>query len=111
MGVFTQMTTPLTRAGNALEQAEHMTRDVAEVGALRQFRLYIGIHAAHHRYRIRNRRVTAEQLAIDLRQQARILVGLASHHHAIEMLQMRFRLFQRLHAAINGDSQLGKITL
>lgn len=52
MRVLTQVTTPLTCAGDSLKQSQHMARHMPQISALTQFTLNIWVHGTHHGDRI-----------------------------------------------------------
>ncbi|GAR59197.1 hypothetical protein NGUA15_00964 [Salmonella enterica] len=111
MGVFAQIATPLPRAGDALEQPQHMASDMPQIRSLAQFTLNIGIHRTNHRNRVGIGGIGAKDLPIHRGQYTRILISFAANHDAIHMAQMLLRLFQRFDAAVNGDGQVRKIPL
>jgi len=79
-----------------------MARDMAKIRALTQFTLNIRVHGTHHLERIAAATLHAKDLAIDVRQNAGVLVGLAPDHHAIHVLKMRFHLIQGFNSAVDG---------
>ena len=52
-------------------------------------------HGVSRREGVRDRRLLAEKLAVDIDQQRRVLIGGAAEHHAVDMGKMRLRLGER----------------
>ncbi len=102
MGIFTQITPPLPRARNTLEQTQHMPGNMTDA-SLAEFTLNVRIHGAHYRHRIGIDIRGTKDLPVYRRQNTRILIRLAPDHHAIHMLQVCFGLFQRLDTTVNGS--------
>ncbi|MND66440.1 hypothetical protein D3C80_578330 [compost metagenome] len=86
-----------------------MAGDMAQISALRQLAFNVRIQRFDNRYAVHNFALAAKQFTVDPRQNARVLVGFAPHHHAIQMLQMLFRLFQRFHPPVNRQSERREI--
>ena len=98
---------PAERAGarHGTEQTVQMPRDGVQSRTLRQFAFDVG----HERHRRCLRRGEAGGFAKDQRidgdEPPWFLVGRAAHHHAIDTLQMRNRLFDAGDAAVENDRQ------
>lgn len=65
MRIFAQVATPLASAGDPLKQPQHMAGNMAQIGALAELALNIGVHGSHHRYRIGIRAGDAENFTVD----------------------------------------------
>ena len=64
-----------------------------------------GTSAAAASFGERKGSVFAEHIRIDRDQPPRLLIGGASHHHAVDMREMRARLFKRADAAVDDHRQ------
>ena len=84
---------------------------MAQIGALAELALNIGVHGSHHRYRIGIRAGDAENFAVDRGQNARVLIGLTPDHHPIHMLKLYSGFVQRFDAAVDRHRKVGEIAL
>ena len=84
---------------------------MAQIGALAELALNIGVHGSHHRYRISIRAGDAENFAVDRGQNARVLIGLTPDHHPIHMLKLYSGFVQRFDAAVDRHRKVGEIAL
>ena len=83
-----------------------MAGDRMQPRALGQFALDIGDERQRRLFRRGERRRLAEQQRIDGQKPPRLLIGGASHHHAVDVRQLRLRLLQAADAAIEHDGEI-----
>ena len=95
------------RPGYATEQAQHVPGHGVEPRAARKFALDMGDKGLGRRLRRCKGRRLAEQHGIDGQQTPRVLIGGASHHHAIEAPEMVQRLVDVRDAAVEHDVKTG----
>src|SRR5207244_7771539 len=106
-----EMAAESARAGHGMAEPEHVARDRMEPRAARDLALDIG----HERERRRARRVewrgSAEQLRVDVEKPPGLLIGRASHHDAVDMIDMRGRGGDARNAAVddNGQRRMGAL--
>ena len=86
MRIFAQVATPLAGAWDTLKQSQHMTGDMAQIGALAELALNIRVHGPHDGHRIGIRAGDAENLPVDRSQNTRILIGLTPDHHPMKRI-------------------------
>ena len=84
-GLFRQDPAPAARAGLALEEPEHVARDLMQPAALRQMVGDVGTHGVDDSQCIRGEGVAPERVGTD-QDRGRVMVGGPAKHHTVEAL-------------------------
>ena len=86
-----------------MKRADEVSRDRMQADAAREFAFDVGHHRLERVLHGRVRRRLAEQFAIDVEQSPRLLIGGASQHHAVDVVEMAPRLVEAGDAAIDDN--------
>ena len=101
-----------SRAGEAMAQAQHMARHGIPVRAVLGG---LALHVGHHVFLDLLARESAGRGAkeqfVPTRQPPGVVIGLAAHHHAIDMRQLFLDGGIGLKAAVDGNGQVREVGL